>query len=384
MAAYLIKEEVTKDFLTCSICRSVFQNPKTLPCLHTFCKDCLESSVANRDQSCPLCRDEFDLPLGGVGALKTNFFITDLHDYFEARNTGDGRCGGCRKPEVDAVARCLNCDYNLCAACTTTHPGSPNSRVHHTIHIDQYKRQLLLEPESLDPDTYCDRHPGEILKVFCVKCQIPICVTCAAVDHPEPLHRRKHLHEAAEDEKYKMQPLIVDLEILLGKIRKDREDVEREIADLEQTQQQLEKRIDSHAESLVNYITQQQKERKKELFRLCFRKRRNLEARRSTISVDEGAIERARDAAERLTDTASPILYLQSLDVMRNSITGLLSKGAKTWSPEKFYLDFLPSHKHFDGDIGKFLNDKSPLKDRMECIRYRAEGAFRRQINKIQ
>ena len=31
--------------LTCGICKETYKNPKVLPCLHSFCQNCLDSSI---------------------------------------------------------------------------------------------------------------------------------------------------------------------------------------------------------------------------------------------------------------------------------------------------------------------------------------------------
>lgn len=49
--------------LFCPLCHEMFVNPRLLPCLHTFCKRCLENLVVPRScaLSCPACRT--DVPL---------------------------------------------------------------------------------------------------------------------------------------------------------------------------------------------------------------------------------------------------------------------------------------------------------------------------------
>lgn len=50
--------------LFCPLCHEMYVNPRLLPCLHTFCKRCLENMVPPRSLSlsCPSCRS--DIPLG--------------------------------------------------------------------------------------------------------------------------------------------------------------------------------------------------------------------------------------------------------------------------------------------------------------------------------
>ena len=36
---------VTEEFLKCPVCNEDFNNPKVLPCLHSFCADCFKASL---------------------------------------------------------------------------------------------------------------------------------------------------------------------------------------------------------------------------------------------------------------------------------------------------------------------------------------------------
>ena len=49
--------------LFCPLCHEMFANPRLLPCLHTFCKRCLENLVVPRSSSlsCPACRTDVQL-----------------------------------------------------------------------------------------------------------------------------------------------------------------------------------------------------------------------------------------------------------------------------------------------------------------------------------
>ena len=56
-----------KSLLECSICLETFEDPRTLPCLHSFCKNCLENFVEgkrNDELNCPVCRCNFTLNEG--------------------------------------------------------------------------------------------------------------------------------------------------------------------------------------------------------------------------------------------------------------------------------------------------------------------------------
>ena len=64
---------VTTDLTTCPICLEQFDNPKALPCLHTFCLKCLQDYFKDQrsgdEVQCPMCRKEFQIPASGLDVL---------------------------------------------------------------------------------------------------------------------------------------------------------------------------------------------------------------------------------------------------------------------------------------------------------------------------
>ena len=67
-------------FDICKICNKSMIDPRILPCSHSFCLRCLESSNTsnNNCSSCPSCAIVFDMPQGGLMNLKKNEFIESL------------------------------------------------------------------------------------------------------------------------------------------------------------------------------------------------------------------------------------------------------------------------------------------------------------------
>jgi hypothetical protein len=66
----------------CSICADTYSDPRTLPCVHTFCLRCIEGfsehKLPGNRVSCPLCRKEFAIPENGAEDLPKNFFIEQM------------------------------------------------------------------------------------------------------------------------------------------------------------------------------------------------------------------------------------------------------------------------------------------------------------------
>ncbi|XP_054650310.1 tripartite motif-containing protein 59 [Dunckerocampus dactyliophorus] len=74
--------DTLEEDLTCSVCYSLFSDPRVLPCSHTFCKGCLDNVLqASLNYSiwrplhqlkCPICRSVVELSLTSVDTLPTN------------------------------------------------------------------------------------------------------------------------------------------------------------------------------------------------------------------------------------------------------------------------------------------------------------------------
>ena len=71
----------------CPLCLDTVENPKTLPCLHSFCQECLDklTNVARRQLqtsiNCPLCQTSFPIPYTDTFAnLPSSFHLNRLVD----------------------------------------------------------------------------------------------------------------------------------------------------------------------------------------------------------------------------------------------------------------------------------------------------------------
>ena len=84
----MAKSDLNPDvasLLECGICLEEYEDPRALPCLHSFCLRCLKqhiSATKARDGSfhCPTCRDKFTPPEGDVEKFPRNFFLNSLKD----------------------------------------------------------------------------------------------------------------------------------------------------------------------------------------------------------------------------------------------------------------------------------------------------------------
>src|SRR6218665_2640950 len=127
------------DNLTeCCICLKTFIDPRMLPCIHTFCLQCLNDladksnkKAAGEEIPCPVCRKEFTIPRDGVHGIQKNFFMAGMTEVRNALNQSNVKgllCDICKANYeghavkiAEATNRCSVCQKNLCDSCCKMH-----------------------------------------------------------------------------------------------------------------------------------------------------------------------------------------------------------------------------------------------------------------------
>jgi len=125
---------VTTDLTTCSICLEMFDNPKSLPCLHAFCLKCLQGHFKHKclgdEVPCPMCRKEYQIPPDGLRGLQHHFIVQRLVDVRKAstEESSEVQCEECLKESGEdrdtvttATTYCVNCNQKLCERCCVSH-----------------------------------------------------------------------------------------------------------------------------------------------------------------------------------------------------------------------------------------------------------------------
>ncbi|XP_035670437.1 tripartite motif-containing protein 2-like [Branchiostoma floridae] len=139
--------------LICGICEEIFSTPKDLPCLHTFCQDCLEQRAkTGQPFNCPICETRVELTPEVVEQM----------------------------PENPAI-------LNIC------------DRIHNQAVMPQLDDDSEEEDEEAKSYTFCKTHTTEKLQLYCVQCKVPACTEC--LDETHAGHRMMTLRKALDDRK---------------------------------------------------------------------------------------------------------------------------------------------------------------------------------------
>ena len=173
----------------CAVCLEVYKDPQLLPCLHSFCKNCVTVGlVDSATKSCPLCRGQYTL-----ADIIPN---TVLADKVASLKPQPNKCAQCDSSQV--VIFCTNCNGYLCQQCEGAHKKLNIFKTHTSLlPLSQAK------VKSKSKEYKCPKHSDELMRVYCIKCQVVICRDCALYSHHG--HQFKPAEQAANEVKRKLK-----------------------------------------------------------------------------------------------------------------------------------------------------------------------------------
>ena len=194
----------------CPLCLETVKNPKTLPCLHSFCLVCLDklAGFARRQLEttvkCPVCQTSFQIPEGDTfNNLPTSFHLNRLVDVLALRDgsTQTQKCSSCDETN-SATCYCFVCQNFLCKSCFDAHQRLKATRGHRNVLIDKLQAQDV--EELINRPVMCSQqyHENQPLEFYCEECKVPICHKCSVVSHNR--HTMIDTQKAAQIQKMQM------------------------------------------------------------------------------------------------------------------------------------------------------------------------------------
>lgn len=299
-----------EDITVCPICQNIYTDPKMLPCLHNFCRKCLETSATdqhgtevqstgvqstngqstkseNTDDQSSTNLDIHDQSLGGqsTDVESTNGQSTRRPSTVEPNTRRRGTCkicqseyaipaGGFSSLPNNAFVKQLTVFANLsrpdserlCEIC----PAARNSvsriycidcgqamcdeckESHWRARVSQNHKSLVfgsqLEPDVMrDRNCYCELHPYHVLAMYCRDHKMTICFECAAVDHRND--NCAPLSKVTE-------PFVSQLNDDLKKLNRRVGECKEATAKLDEIESSLKREVNNTEESIDKYVAE--------------------------------------------------------------------------------------------------------------------------------
>ncbi|XP_068670382.1 E3 ubiquitin-protein ligase TRIM71-like [Montipora foliosa] len=198
----------------CPLCIETVKNPKTLPCLHSFCLECIDrhANFARRQLKatikCPVCQTSFQIPeTDTFENLPSSFHLNRLVDVLALEDGGvqSQRCNSCDENNT-ATCYCFVCQDFLCASCFEAHQRLKATRGHRNVLMEKLQAQDV--QELIHRPVMCSQqyHEDQPLEFYCEDCKVLICHKCTVVSHDR--HSKTDTQKAAQEQKMQMSDAV--------------------------------------------------------------------------------------------------------------------------------------------------------------------------------
>lgn len=356
MAAY--SDAMAGEQMVCPLCLNQADDIRMLPCLHSFCRRCLERAIT-RDHcpsptsvepkdilECPTCGQSVTLNSAGVDTFPSNQFISNIFDVMvpqqseyengetaERSITGRRWCSSCDEGSK-ATSVCKICNEYLCDHCVKAHQRVRLTKDHYierfaldnmSLPFHSHQHPQLLSPSihssSMQhhsitdrPNHCCSKHEQEVLRLYCDTCSQAICRECTMMDHVG--HSFIYLQEAIENSKIVTERLLTDAKTGIKAL-------EESIALTQGMAERVEMRAQGVATDVRNIVRRHMsalEERERDLLRRV-EKIRQVKGKSLHLQVDDlrlglSSLLQTVDEAENLIHTGNDLDILKTRDKM--------------------------------------------------------------------
>ncbi|XP_019642199.1 PREDICTED: tripartite motif-containing protein 3-like [Branchiostoma belcheri] len=294
MASKMASDDFVDEFLTCAICMRHYRAPKILPCLHSFCRECLhEWATKQQPLECPTCREPVRLPDQGVDGLRTNFYVNNLLDFAAAKKGAE--------------------------------PGVPC--------------QAEKDAGNFHRKRHCPKH-NQKLVFYCENCNAFVCMACTVVDHrPGKHHNPVEIATVAQRRKAELQGLLQDIDPRLKEIQDAVKEVDRKISKLVPSKEAATDQAKAYFRKLADLLQKREEEILSQIDEQCRADGKALQAKKEAIEFELAGLTSAQTFCQQAVEHGSDVHVLEVGNQVQTRVETLLTKEVdleSDWSEFQF------------------------------------------------
>uniref|UniRef100_A0A1X7UZB6 RING-type domain-containing protein n=1 Tax=Amphimedon queenslandica TaxID=400682 RepID=A0A1X7UZB6_AMPQE len=292
-----------EEQFTCPVCLDHYTNPKTLPCLHSFCEHCLEGLPLDKKNetyylSCPTCRHCAELPKEGAGAFPVAFTLNNLKEIYNTM-----------------------------------------------------KKTAAVLPNPQEAGT-CSDH-GKPLELFCEACNTVICVTCQCRDHKH--HEYDLITDSYTKHCQKLRECLLPVEGKKEALKKVLSALAKREGEIRERGEGVLEEIHEMVEEMMNVLRESERKLTEQAKRVTDDKLKVLSEQMKSAEMSLNVLEDFEDYVEQSLKTGSPQQVLrckkQMMEHMSKVTAGINVKELRPKEKADFVLNKDIKSLHHIGDI---------------------------------
>ena len=359
MAAKEVKKATVN--LTCPICYQLFDNPKYLPCHHSYCEQCLKKMQVHSKVICPECRKEATIPAGGVKDLPNNFFINRMVDELVLKRKVDGeeevKCDECDEDEP-VVAYCPECNMFFCQTCNESHKRSKRFRGHGIVPLTELRSNKDVQLPAKVKIPPCKDHNYE-LNHYCETCDKLVCLYCTVKEHNG--HNHDTVNNMATKHRNELNEVTAPVDEMIRDLSEAHDNINKMKKKVRQQSDEVDKKIDQHYNELVQELMKQKEQLKQQAHDAVSQKEKALTVQLEEVEYAQAEVlsmKDLKDAIEKSSDQEALSAKKQVIDHMKQ-ITDKFNK-LNTDPLQSATMEFVPSKESFP-QFGQLLTHIDPI-----------------------
>uniref|UniRef100_K1PIX2 Tripartite motif-containing protein 45 n=1 Tax=Magallana gigas TaxID=29159 RepID=K1PIX2_MAGGI len=356
---------------TCPICFESFKTPKILPCMHTFCHNCLSSYILSTCKTkespvgfpCPLCRRFVPAPSFSVEVEKWTELIPVNKIIHTLSVKRDKLCDACKRAneEIEASDWCESCSELLCVLCVKYHERSAVSKNHSLIPIVTLNNVSEQNKKIESPYALCHDHNNRV-EYLCVDHEDLCCTRCAWNKHRKCI-QIDGIEDAAENlrKSGKFATLTKEISEYEDTLVKTKSEGEGTIRYIDDTSDQIRKESTELRDKVINHVDALLEDHLSELAQNVKQNKDKVAKIVAAVSDRHLLMTQYLQTLRDTEQTSSSILVQDYLKIRRQL------KHVTRSSPSKLILKL---HSHFSEDLTRILQVTkfSDIKTEMESI----------------
>ena len=396
-----VKAEIPTGSLlptSCSICLEPYDQPKVLPCLHTFCKSCLvklgggrgrentkgfvsksmrgkgrSSSTQTQSQftshvevpdqpsmlqgsveiTCPLCKAVHSTQ---VELLPTHYSLQQevAIQALTSREQRTAICNQCEEIDRAPFGYCPQCRSFICQSCYNAHQRMKTFKSHSVVPMADF------DPKILTTDIYCPDHKEQLLSYYCRTCGVSVCPECPVGKHCK--HEIVTMKDGKEEVTGSMRTLHTEVSVKLQEFKDHLELITKIEAHMSQHQKYLTAEVNKACDTGLKNIEAARMSLLSKIDDTCGQESKKIWAEKDTVERAILGQESCLAFTERLLKSTddTEVVYLSSQGLRQLKVLKESNWNAKSINP---------TFMTFKDKIPNTVGDVAILEGSINCIK---------------